>query len=104
MRSITVIAEPLVAESDLTEFDQEIPGKYVVEVSESVTDNKQAASIALDMFHQSTSVESPEQFNFTVLDEGGNELLEDPDHDNYSLCHLGGEVVQIDGWDWGSAA
>lgn len=69
--------------------DAKAAGTYLIDVDADLTD-QQAASCALDVFHNYVGITDLEDFEFGVFDhETGKELEEDPNHDSYSLMDRG---------------
>lgn len=88
MKHVYVIAKDICPIS--YDDDRKVPGIYAVTVPES-TSNEEAASIALDAFHESYAVKNLDEFQFTVTD--GSTLLEELDnHENGSKADMAGEI------------
>lgn len=69
----------------VTALDQDVAGIYSVEVDATLSD-AQAASAALDRFHDKIAIKDLEAFCITVKD-WNTILREDPNHQSYSLDH-----------------
>ena len=83
MSTIVVVRVTPVA-SDLHPYDVDVAGLYAFEVAEGVPD-RLAANAALDHFHGRVAIKSLDDFEYDVLDRGGNVLEPCPDQDDYSM-------------------
>ena len=63
--------------------DEEVEGEHAVEIHPSGKDGIDAGR-ALDEFHTSVAVGCLDPFEFFVIDENGNEIVEDDDYKSYS--------------------
>lgn len=93
-RLLLVSVRASVPVDELSEEDKGVAGVYEVVVPAGIPD-AEAASIALDTFHQTQPIGELDLFQITVLDEGGRMLSPDPDHEDYSKGHLGGDVEKV---------
>ncbi len=90
MKILHVIAEFVGTKTDGAIDDDNVHGVYAVEVNEDLN-SKNAASVALDIFHSNIAVDTLDDFEFTVKYRGRT-LSENPDHKTYSGEALGGDV------------
>lgn len=82
-RNIAINARPLVKTKQLPAEDRGVAGVYGVEVPVNVTD-EEAATIALDVFHESIAVDTLDNFDFSVFDmRTGRALDEAEDAESY---------------------
>lgn len=91
MRKLTVEARQIPIVLSEAE-DQTVAGRYVVEVSAALSDDK-AASVALDAFHSTVPIDVLEEFEVQVFDEQDNGLDEDLEHEVYSGTRHAGSVT-----------
>jgi len=93
-RTLFVYVEQVVDTlTDAEDRENNIPGIYAVDVDISLPSH-QAASAALDGFHSTVSIGMLDDFSFFVMC-GDLKLVEDPDHEGYSLTSATGHVEKI---------
>lgn len=100
-RNIAINAKPLVKNRQLPAEDRDIAGVYGVEVPMNVSD-EEAASIALDVFHESVAVYNLDYFEFSVFDmRTGRTMEEAEDADSYMHGGDGEFLGSLHNMPWG---
>jgi len=82
MRTVTVIARQVSTRLD-SEEDADIAEEYAVGIDDDVPESD-VAGVALDVFHDNIAVDCLDDFEFTVKDSKGVEILEPEDYEGYS--------------------
>ncbi|MEZ9709164.1 hypothetical protein AB4254_10845 [Vibrio breoganii] len=94
MTTVTIQLVPKVPIHELNAEDKELCRNVKVKIDESVS-YKRLASAALDIYHSRIPVRDLESFEFVVLTENGDVLLEPDDVQSYDLQHaLMGDIVE----------